>query len=177
MILSSPLRVPLLLSDNDVPLPQHLPLQHARLALELEHDGQDALQDAEAVQDLLGRVALRSAAGALDERRREGGDVARGRGGERVVRDEVEQPGGYHADERGDVLGRVDQRSANFSRMRYRRRQHGVFVKDVIKLTILWRNEREYVRGRVEEDGILFGKRSGYQWGMKHTNFGRTWSQ
>ena len=104
-------------SDDDVAPPQHLPLKHARLALELKHDGQDALQDAQAVQHLLGRIALlrRDAdADALDERRREGGDVALWRGGEGVVRDEVEQPRGYHADERGDVLGRLDQCSANF---------------------------------------------------------------
>ena len=123
MILSA-----LLLSDDDVPLPQHLPLEHARLALQLEHHGQDALQDAQAVQDLLGRVALRGA--AFHERRREGGDVTRWRGGERVVGDEVEQPGGYHADERGDILGCFDQCSANFPRMRYRRRRGG--LKDVL---------------------------------------------
>ena len=55
-------------------------------------------------------VALRSGA-PTDERRREGGDVTLWRGGERhyVVGDEVEEPGGYHADERGDVLGRLYQ--------------------------------------------------------------------
>ena len=100
-----------ILINNDVPLPQHLALKHARLALELKHDGQDALQDAQAVEDLLARVALR--ASALDERRRERGDVLWRRGRERVVRDEVEQPGGDHAHERHDVLGRLEQCPAN----------------------------------------------------------------
>jgi hypothetical protein len=55
-------------------------LQSTSLALELKHDRQDVQQDAEAVQDLRGRVALRSA-GTLDERRGEGGGVSRWGGG------------------------------------------------------------------------------------------------
>lgn len=98
--------------DDDVPLPQHLPLKDARLALQLKDDGKDALQDAQAVQDLLGRVALRGA--ALDERRREGGDGFRRGGRERVVRDEIEETGSNDADERRDVLWRFNQCSANF---------------------------------------------------------------
>src|SRR5712671_3554648 len=46
---------------DDIPLPQHLPLKDARLAVQLKDHGKDALQDPQAVQDLLGRVALAGA--------------------------------------------------------------------------------------------------------------------
>ena len=55
-------------------------LQSTSLALELKHDRQDMQQDAEAVQDLRGCIALCSA-GTLDEQRGEGGGISRwGRG-------------------------------------------------------------------------------------------------
>ena len=47
-----------------------------------------------------------------------------------MVGDEVEQPGGDNADGRGSVLGRFDQCSAKFSRIRYRGQRGG--LKDVI---------------------------------------------
>ena len=55
-------------------------LQSTSLALELKHDRQDMQQDAEAVQDLCGCIALHSA-GTLDEQRGEGGGVSRWGGG------------------------------------------------------------------------------------------------
>ena len=86
-------------------LPEHLALELARLALDLEDRGEDALQDADAVQDLLRGVALRGRAGARTvERGRERGDGRGGRRGEGVVRDEVEEARGDDADERRDVL-------------------------------------------------------------------------
>jgi hypothetical protein len=100
------------LALDDIPLPQNLPLKDARFTLELKDDRKHALQDAQAVQDLLRRVALRGR--ALDERRRERSDVFRRRGGERVVGDEVEEARRYDADEGGDVLGCFDQCSANW---------------------------------------------------------------
>ena len=102
----------LALGDDDIPLPQHLFLKDARLDLQFKDDGKDALQHAQAVQGLLGRVALRAT--PFDERRRKGGDGFRRRGGERVVGHEIEETGGYDADERRDVLRRFEQRSANF---------------------------------------------------------------
>ena len=122
---------------DDVPLPQDPPLKNAGLTLQFKIYGKDALQNPQTVQDLLGRVAFRGT--SLHERRRKRGDIFCLNGGERVVGDEVEEARGYDADEGHNVLGSLNQCSANFgniSSAKYGR-------KKMSQLTILKRKKAD----------------------------------
>ena len=91
-------------------LPQYLLLETARLALELEHGGQHALQHADTVEHFFRRAALRGGACAGAVQRR---CERRGRSGEGVVRDEVEEARGEYTEESGDILWCFVQRAAD----------------------------------------------------------------